>query len=224
MSMSSALTAAARQVLSAALVALAAMSFSDNAAAASTFGFTRISDNGPVDVSGQLSAQVAQQDNGVRFTFFNSAAQLASSITAIYFDLGSNSLFSSLSLAGDSGAGVAFSAGASPRNLPGGNPLGFSADFSAMSNPPRPHNGVNGEGEWVSFFGVLKSGQSYGAVIDSLTSGDLRVGLHVQAIAGDYSDSFLNVAPSAVPLPAAGWLFLSAVAGFGALSRRRRKA
>ena len=67
----------------------------------------------------------------------------------------------------------------------------------------------------------LLGGQTYGNVIDDLSTGDLRIGLHVQAFANGGSESFVNNGPtSVVPTPSA--LLLGSI-GFGIMHRIRKR-
>ena len=190
-------------------------------ATSATYNFTQITSNGNQLVASQLSAVVETSGSNVLFTFTNSAG-IASSITDIYFDY--TGLFSSVSnnilgAAGDS-TGVSFSDGASPSNLSSGNTVGFTADASGDSNSGGPGvvaNGVNASSEFVKFLGTTSFGITFADVLAGLDSGALRLGLHVQSIGGAGSEAFVN----AVPLPAAGWLFGSAL--FGLMGLRRRK-
>ncbi len=204
-------------------------------AMASTYDFYRITNNASVDIGGQLSMDVsAQGADSVLFTFHNNIGT-QSSITDIYFDLGpAAGLITSMQVHDDSGSGVWFDNSARPRNLPGGNTLNpqFQADYSGDSGSffgfGVAYWGVNTNQEWVSFVGKLGDGKSLDGVLTALGNRDFRVGLHVQAIApsGD-SDSYINNHTnidnvSAVPLPAAGWLFGSALVGFMMLSTRTK--
>ncbi len=150
----------------------------------------------------------------VAFTFHN-AGPLPCSITDIYFDDGT--LLGIASIVNS--AGVDFSQGASPPNLPGGNSISpafqTTAGFLADSNPPAQPNGVN-PGEWVKITFNLISGQTYSDAISALnTPGDhLRIGIHVQGFSNGGSESFVN------NVPAPGSLALLAVAPLAA--RRRR--
>ena len=235
------LTATAGALLAASVPATAASTY---------FGYTRITNNGPDDVASQFFTEVAEHNQGVLFSFYNTVSSYAASITQIYFEenpLGG--LFSSLTIHNQS-AGVDYSTPASPDNLPSGNNWNFTANHSFGPNSPTAPNGINASNEWLSLLGVLNVGQAYTDVIDALVNGALRIGMHAQAIsATGNSDSFINsltplaagvtppgVTPggggagggagggevSPVPLPAAGWLFVSAVLGFGAMARRRR--
>ena len=196
-----------------------------SAVLANTYNFTQITSNGNQSVSTQLTAEVTQSGSNVLFTFYNTAA-VASSITDIYFDYGNTSFFSSVSnnvlgTVGDS-TGVSFSDGASPSNLPAGNTVGFTADAGGDSNAPTSANGVNASSEHVSFLGTTLTGVTFADVLAGLDSGAFRLGLHVQSIGQvGGSEAFVTGTPSAVPLPAAGWLFGSALVGLMGLSRRK---
>ena len=196
-----------------------------SAVLANTYHFTQITSNGNQSVATQLTAEVTQLGSNVLFTFKNSSV-IASSIADIYFDYGNTSFFSSVSnnvlgAAGDS-AGVSYADGATPANLPSGNNIGFSADASGDSNSPVSANGINTSSEYVSFLGTTLTGVTFADVLAGLDSGAFRLGLHVQSIgqAGG-SEGFVNTTPNAVPLPAAGWLFGSALVGLMGLSRRK---
>ena len=192
---------------------------------ANTYNFTQITSNGNQSVATQLTAEVTQSGSNVLFTFKNSSV-IASSITDIYFDYGKTNFFSSVSnnvlgAAGDS-TGVSFADGANPSNLPSGNNIGFSADASGDSNAPTSSNGVNTSSEYVSFLGTSLTGVTFANVLAGLDSGAFRLGLHVQSIGQvGGSEAFVTSTPSAVPLPAAGWLFGSALVGLMGLSRRK---
>lgn len=188
---------------------------------AATYSFSKITNNGSTDVASQLVMDVTQSGAGALFTFYNNVG-IASSITDIYFDQGNSNLFSSIVMFNDSGLGVSFDSSASPANLPSGNTIGFTSDFSGDSNSPVMSKGVNVLGEWVSFMGTLGSGMSFEGLLASLANGEFRVGLHVQSILNGYSDSFVNNPPAHTPLPGAVWLLGSALAGFGVVTKRRK--
>lgn len=189
------------------------------AQAATTYTFFCLTGNSAADCAvgeNQLSVDVSSAAVGeVSFTFYNNGPA-DSSIADIYFDDGTLLGISSL-VDSDDGvgghAGVDFSVGASPPNLPGRNNISPSfevtAGFLADSDPPVQPNGIN-PGEWLTINFDLQGSQTLNDVIDQLTTGQLRIGLHVQGFSGGGSESFVNN-PTAVPLPAAAWLFASAL-------------
>jgi hypothetical protein len=198
-----------------ATLALGTMVF--QSASASTYGFTNITNNGNSDLSSQLSVEVLAVGTQASFKFLNNVG-IASSITDIYFDDVNSPLFNDIVFSAAS-PGVSFDSSATPGNLPGGNSIGFNADYSGGSTSPVPHNGVNSSSEWVTFVGTFAGGNDFNGLIAALNNNTFRIGLHVQAIGRtDGSDSYV----SAVPLPAAAWLFGSALFGFMMVSNRRK--
>jgi hypothetical protein len=162
--------------------------------------------------------------NQVLFEFFN-LGNLASSITDVYFqDTAPKSLAGIARIFNSSG--TSFSEGATPPNLPGGNPVGFVANFSADSNSRRPGvkaNGVDNVGESLGVLFNLKPGFSnpmFTAILADLKSGSLRVGIHAQGFSDGGSESFVN---KAVPEPLT-ILGTGAAIGMGALMKRRQTA
>ncbi len=191
-------------------------------ASASTYGFTNITNNGNSNLSGQLSVEVLAVGNQASFTFRNNVG-ISSSIADIYFDdinSPGSALFTDIVFSSAS-SGVLFDNSARPHNLPSGNGIGFNADYSGDSNAPVVSNGVNSSNEWVTFLGSFASGNNFNGLIAALNNNTFRIGLHVQAIGQrGNSDSYV----SAVPLPAAVWLFGSALFGFTMVSKRRKAA
>jgi hypothetical protein len=170
---------------------------------AQDYSFSCVSNNSATNCAtgqAQLGMSLTQGSGFVDFRFTNTGT-LASSITDIYWDwAGGESLFDASVGTISSSAGVSYSWGANPGNLPAGQNLSpsFSAELSADSNAPARPNGVN-PGEWVSFrflTGVTSSAAD-------LFSGDLRVGLHVQGFGNGGSESFVNggTTPIASPAP-----------------------
>ncbi|MEZ4332680.1 MAG: PEP-CTERM sorting domain-containing protein [Myxococcota bacterium] len=197
------------------------------AGGAQALGFSCITGNEATDCAtgeAQLDVQVSDLGGGqVLFTFSN-AGPLASSITDVYFDdgtlLGIAGLIDSdddaLGSYGD--AGVDFSQDASPPDLPGGNPIGFetTAGFLADSDPPAQPNGVNPY-ETLGVVFNLQAGGTFADVLSELTTGELRIGIHVQGFTGGGSESFVNV-----PVPEPGTALLLGL-GLSALARRGRR-
>jgi hypothetical protein len=190
---------------------------------AASYGFSCITFNNASDCAigeAQLSVDITDAGNisGVNyvdFTFTNTGSD-ESTISEVYFDDGTLLGISSIA----SSSGVSFSQGANPPNLPGGNVVGFdvTAGFLADADNPAPKKGVNIGGDWVTITFALINGLSYADTIAAMGS-DLRIGIHVINFESGGSESF--VAPSPVPVPAAAWLFGSALLGLAGMKRKR---
>jgi hypothetical protein len=108
-----------------------------------------------------------------------------------------------------------------PVNVPGGNEIGFYADFGLRATPPPTTNGVD-PGEFITLQFNALGGATYADTVSALNIGTLRTALHVQQLGiGDdtkYSAGFVNV----VPEPGAALLI--AISGLLGILRRRRGA
>lgn len=190
--------------------------------------WTLITNNGNGDIGGQFSVTISDLgSNQVDFHFSNNVG-VASSITDIYFDDVSVAVLGSmLSLSGS--AGVSFAMDAAPPNLPGGNTISFSADYSADSNAPVLPKGINASSEYLDIVFSLVVGMTFDNLLAQIDSGELLMGLHVQGIGTNGgSDSYVNggggTPPNTVPEPA-----LPLLMGLGLLTiywirRTRRQA
>ncbi len=194
------------------------------AQAQSNFSFSCLTNNNAGDCAiaeAQLGLEVDTAESGfVKFIFTNTSQQ-ASSITDIYFDWLDPSAALAQGTIGNS-AGVSFSWGASPSNLPGGNELSpkFTAELGADSNSPGTmQNGVNAEDEWVSFRFATGSSNP----LQDLFAGSLRIGVHVQGFDSEGSESLVAIA-APVPEPETYALMLAGLGIVGAMARRKRKA
>jgi len=114
---------------------------------------------------------------------------------------------------------VDYSPGATPGELPGAGmifpnfetTLGFSAD----SDPPPPSMGVE-PGEWLGVVFSLKDGGDVYDVMQELSDGTLRIGIHVQAFLNGGVDS-----ESFVALPEPATIALLGLGGLVLLRKRR---
>jgi hypothetical protein len=150
---------------------------------------------------------------------FQNLGPAACSITQIYWDDGNHPVLKSIKALFHS-SGVSFkTSSVSPPNLPGGNPIGFSADIKVGPNAPVEPNGVN-PGEWLKVRFRLLSGKTFSSVTDELNplNYDLRVGIHVQGFRNCGSESFVAV-PS--PTSFAGGLGVLGLVAAGQWLRRR---
>jgi len=192
-----------------------------------TFSFTNITNNNAANAAAgeaQLSVELFDLGSSASFVFSNSGPN-PSSITDIYFDDGSTSIFAAvigLSDIDNSDPGVAFSPLATPGNLPGGNadPWNFSttAGLSADSDAPAQPNGVN-PGETVGITLDFVGGATFDDLLNEMATGDFRIGLHVQGFANGGSEAFITDGPPTVPVP--GALMLAAI-GIGCVSFLRK--
>jgi hypothetical protein len=187
-----------------------------------TYTFGCITDTNPINAAiGEAQMFVDVSDPGgsqVVFTFRNIGPEV-SSITDVYFDDGALLGIASID---NSSPGVSFSQPATPSNLPGGHtvlpPFVTTDDFSADSDTPVMSNGVN-PNEWLGIAFNLQTGQAFGNVIADLASGDLRIGIHVQAFPDGGSEAFVN--GGIIPAPGAILLSSIGVGLVGWLRRRR---
>jgi hypothetical protein len=172
-----------------------------------------------------FSFDVVDQGQSVLFNIKNSGDDAAPSmfISQVFFD-DKNSFFDDdtylsdpLVNRGNVGL-VDFIGGASNDQLPqGGNR--FTTNYAFSSN--------NGDGNALGIqagesLGLIFTGD-YNLVISALNSGDLKLGLHVQALPNDQSDSYISSSgntqdtPEPLTMLAAG-----AAVGFGTMFKKQR--
>lgn len=211
--------------------------FLSTEARANLYGFKSITNNNASDAAvgeAQLTVDVTNPGSDqVLFTFYNTTAIEACSITDIYIDDGAL-LADIYSLTGT--FGVSFSNPATPGDLPGGNGIvpqfNTSAGLSADSDPDVYANGVNAATEYLEVLFNLKSGKTFADVLTAIDRGfhpelyynftsktwnfdHLLIGMHVQGFDSGGSESFI-----ATPVPGA---LLLGMLGMGVAGMKLRK-
>lgn len=192
-------------------------------AGATTLPLTAITTNSATSVAQGLAGitvGVTQVAGGVRFDFGVSGSD-PMSIAQIYWD-NTGGVLGAVSLVDVSGGGVNFVVEASPGNLPGGNTVGFTEHFEVGAAPPPPTNGIN-PGETLGVEFSLAGASTYADVTAAISTGSLRVGMHVIAFANGQSESYVSGPPTSlepIPLPSGAAL---AAAGLGLVALRRRR-
>lgn len=205
-----------------------------------TFNFTRITNNNAENVGEQLFLQVIGDTNPldgidptVYFKLWNRVGT-AANITYVAADQGEGISSYSFSFHGQS-SGVSFVlAHPFPGNLPGGNTLSpvFTPDWGMQraNGQGGVAHGINAFSEYLEFKTTPLNGETYLQVAQRIYDGELRFGLHVQAIgvAGG-SDTYITVAGGVPPVPEPGTYAMLA-AGLGLVRwklagrRQRRRA
>ncbi len=153
----------------------------------------------------QLRLTTTQEDKYIDFRFAN-IGSVVSSITDIYFDwLDRRRYGDKYEIEYEKGKitesryGVSFSYGASPKNLPGGNSIGFKADLGAASEKHEVKMGVNNGSavdvaEWVNIR-IWTEGKHagknalYGVMVGLLVKGFESGGHHGGYGGGGYGGS-----------------------------------
>lgn len=147
-----------------------------------TLNFVEIVDDGGPNLSSQLSASITDIGVGAQFTFFNNVG-LNSSITGVFFDVGSADIGGIQFSNGASSSGVDFKRARNP-NLPEGNTLAesFNTDFGMVKEGSNA-NGVDASDEYARFLVSFNEDYSFETLLSAISTGAFRVGLHVTSIA-----------------------------------------
>ena len=104
----------------------------------------------------------------------------------------------------------------SPPNLPGHKTIDFTADFGTEA----AGNQITAIQEGEIFKIVFKT-LSVDSFLAALLADNFNIGIHVHSFADGGSESFVT-SVSPVPVPAAFWLFGTALIGFIGMSRRTK--
>ncbi len=205
---------------------------SSTAVLAATYHFLPINPNNnnigaPNSVGNQLTLDVINAGPFATLFRFSNPVGISSSIVKIYFSDPAPILFTSFAIVGQSLTGVNFALDTNPANFPEGGPSFIevaSADAAGGGVNEIP-NGINAIGEFLDFAALYSGSNNFESVISAINAGDFKIGLQTRdnPRGGNPStDRWLNATPvNAVPLPAAAWLFGSALLGFIGLGRRR---
>jgi hypothetical protein len=174
--------------------------------------FTSDGQNYELDLNLYVVVSSLEQHH-IDFTFYNESS-IDSSIAWIYFDDNGDSLMHIDEI--ENGPGTKFSeAYLGPGNLPGGDTIDFSADFSIGAEQAIPHNGVNPPDEWVTITFDLIGGSTLETVTNAINDGSLRIGVLVIAFPDGSSGS-------AIAVPEPGTLILLGTAGLWIFTRKRQ--
>ena len=116
----------------------------------------------------------------------------------------------------NSDPGVSYSEGANPANLPGYSP---SASFSADNDPGAIWGIQAGESLGITF--DLLAGVTFADTLAALGTGELIIGIHAKGLGAGLDDEYSESLITAVPVPAAVWLFATGLIGLAGVARKR---
>lgn len=169
-----------------------------------------------------LGLKVEETGSGVSFTLTNSG-DLVSNLTRIWFD--DDNVLLDIST-----ADIIESSGVDFKNVvPSSQDVSNLEDFvaeakvynkgGAKNNPVSGITSGHGLDEWLTINFDFTTGNTFDLLVAALETGTFKLGVRVDSfLYNDKSTKFY--APSAVPVPAAAWLFGSALLGFIGFSRR----
>lgn len=195
---------------------------------AATYNFACLTNNSGDcnSIASLLTLDVTNPNAGETLFQFNVAAIGGNvAVKEIYFDDDALGLLNSATADVDETGGTVAGGGVDFQSLdvPGENfPSGgsFVETFSIEAEPPSGDNqhGIdNGES-----LGILFKDTDFASILLAL-GGDLGIGLHAGSLgAGNQYSESLILTPSPVPVPAAFWLFGTALIGFIGISRRTK--
>lgn len=187
-------------------------------------GFTRITDNSAQGDEVVLNLNISQVDEDTLLLQFSNLSGIESSVSEIYFqDL--DGLIARYQILNEENTGtVQYEEGANPSTLPGGETVDFSTSFAMEADNPSPKYGINPD-ETLTIYIDLAEGVTMATLLEALESGSIRIGAHVQSIAGGTSDAYVSNVGGTAAAPEPGTM---ALMGSGLLAgwlvrRRTRK-
>jgi len=172
-------------------------------------------------IASLLSLEVTDEGGGETLFNFSVASGDNAAVKKIFFDDATGLLDYSTAtlnqLVGVGSYGVDFKPFSAGGNLPAGNTVDFDSTFYTKAKPPSGDNkyGIdNGESLGITFIDT-----DFSAILAAIRVFDLQIGVHVGSVGEGYEFSeSLRV----VPVPAAFWLFGTALIGFIGFSRRTK--
>ncbi len=180
------------------------------------FPITEASESSGDALVSYFSTDVVDLGGGmVRMLFKNSVPAPSTAYIGGVFVEDINSLLSGPVLNDGNVGAVDFKEASGGGGLPQGNKISFTTDGAYVKDGAASNGVQTGEVLGIKFTGV------FGSIVSAIMSGDMRFGLHVQALTNGDSDSYVS-GTSPVPIPAPVLLLL---AGFGvaAFATRKRK-
>lgn len=191
-------------------------------------------------VGGTFTGEVEVTADGsvATFVFRNTTAGGSSSLASIWFEAGLGSILTGADTL-IAQTGVSFDLDVTPLDPGNSNPppapndipsASWTSNFAMLERNGAAANGISPGEALLVAFGY--SGTEAALVADLLNGlGDRRIALHLISAGngecgtgGGQAAASCSIGVSAVPLPPAIWLFLSAVLGLVSLTRRRSKA